>query len=456
MPDFDFQLMVIGAGPGGYAAALRGAQLGMKVVCIDKREALGGTCLNVGCIPSKALLQMSEEYHWMKRLKEGHSVFHLPDLSIDFPAMMQRKQQIVNGLVQDTAQQLKRQGIEKIHGEAQLIDSHTVAVSGKKISSQSIILAAGSEPISLPFLPFDDKQIVSSTGALSFDSAPDCLLVIGAGAIGLELASVYRRLGSRVIVIEMMPAIVSTMDHEISRAFLQLLKLQGIEFYLSAKVIGAERGSAGVKLSIELEGRRKIIEGDRVLVAVGRRAAAQGLGLDRCGIKTAPNGMIEIDNNFRTSQPHIYAIGDLVEGPMLAHKATHEGIAAVNCIAGLPASVNYAAIPNVVYTYPEAASVGFTEKEAQAAGIKPLIGKSYFRGNPRARCAGTEEGFVKVIGESGSGRLIGMHLLSAHASEMIAEGVVSISKRATLRDLAHAMHPHPTLSEAIMEASYIP
>jgi dihydrolipoamide dehydrogenase len=451
MSQHDFQVMVIGAGPGGYAAAVRAAQLGFKVVCIDKGSALGGACLHVGCIPSKALLQVSEQYDWIRSASSEFGI-HISELSLNFAFMMQRKQQIIDGLAKGIAQQFKQLGIEWVQGNAQFASPHAVIVGEKKISSAQIILAVGSEPIALPPLPFDEKRIVSSTGALSFEAVPGRLLIVGGGAIGLELASVYQRLGSQVAVVEMMPLIVPTMDLEVSKSFLQLLKRQGIEFYLSAKVTGAEIGPNLIKLQVEQEGRSVALEGDRVLVAVGRRPNLKQLGLEAAGIAVAANGMLRIDGNFRTSQPHIYAIGDIVEGPMLAHKASHEGIAVAEIIAGMPAEVNYATVPNVVYTHPEVAAVGLTEEEARAAGLELLIGKSYFRGNPRARCAGVAEGFVKVLAEARTKRLIGLHILSAHASEMISEGVVAINQRATLKEMARSMHPHPTLSEALMEA----
>jgi dihydrolipoamide dehydrogenase len=371
---------------------------------------------------------------------------------VDFAQLMQHKQQIVNGLVQDTAQQFKRYGVTRIQGAARFADTHTVVVQGKKISSRYLVLATGSAPIALPFLPFDETRVVSSTGALSFDSVPKRLLVIGGGAIGLELASVYQRLGSKIAIVEMMPAIVPGMDQEISRAFLQLLKKQGIQFYLQAKVTGAELSQEQVKISVEQEGKSFVLEGDRLLVAIGRKPDTKELGLEQIGIPLARNGMVPIDANFRTACPHILAIGDIVEGPMLAHKATQEGEAAIGVLAGRINTIQYASIPNVVYTSPEVAAVGFTEQEAQQAKITPLIGKIYMRGNPRAHCSGSEEGFVKVIGDFHTGRLIGMHFLCAHASEMIAEGVVALNSKATLEQLAHSSHPHPTLSESIMEA----
>jgi dihydrolipoamide dehydrogenase len=374
------------------------------------------------------------------------------NISLDFNQMMQRKQEIVNGLVQGIAGLFKQHKIERIIGNAKFLDPHSVDVAGKKISSDYIVIATGSEPIALPSLPFDENIVVSSTGALSFNNIPKRLLVVGGGSIGVELASVYQRLGTDVAIIEMKSSLIPMMDHSVSAAFLQLLKKQGIEFFLSAKVTEVERNEQGIKISVEQENKTLSLEGDRILVSVGRRPYVNGLELEKIGVLMDRNKMIQIDRNFRTSQPHIYAIGDVVEGPMLAHKASHEGIAAVEVIAGLPVKINYLAIPNVVYTNPEVASVGLTENEAVAAGIKPLIGKSFFRGNARARCTGTIDGFVKVIGDSHSRRLIGMHILAAHASEMITEGVVAINKHASLEELASSMHPHPTLSETVMEA----
>lgn len=448
----DYQVLVIGSGPGGYVAAIRAAQLGFKTACIEKMPTLGGTCLNVGCIPSKALLQSSESYDWITHHSSAQGI-DVKDVSFDFSAMMKRKEVVVKGLVDGVASHFKKRSIDRFQGEAKFTGPHEVDIGGKRITADSIIIATGSEPISLPFMPFDEERIVSSTGALSLPSVPEKLLVVGAGAIGVEIASVYARLGSAVTIVEMLDTVTPAMDAAVSRQLHSLLQKQGMEFYLGAKVKAAAVDKNQVTLTVEHAQKELKLAADVVLVAVGRRPYTKGLALDAAGIAVNSKGFIPVDGSFRTSQPHIYAIGDVIEGPMLAHRATHEGIAAAELIAGMPAAVNYMSIPNVIYTHPEAASVGFTEAEAKAAGLKLLTGTSYFRGNARARCSGDIEGFVKVIGESVTGRLVGMHIVGAHASELIAEGMIALDKKATLNDLVHACHAHPTLSEAVMEAA---
>lgn len=451
-----FDVMVIGGGPGGYVAAIRAAQLGFKTVCIDKRDTLGGVCLNVGCIPSKALLQSTENYEFFEKRAKEHGI-EAKGISIDFGSMMKRKEDIVASLVGSIANLFKQHKVAWIKGKARFVSSHAVEVQAEDgvltVEAGNIVIATGSEPVALPFLPYDEKTVVTSTGALSLSAPPQRLVVIGAGAIGLELASVYQRLGSQATVVEMLDRVAPTMDQAVSRQLLQVLKKQGIGFYLGAKVTGASPQGNGMVVDVEHEHKQLKLEADVVLVAVGRRPFTEGLGLDAAGVVVDGKGFIVVDDNFRTAQPHIYAIGDVIEGAMLAHKASHEGIAAVEIIAGKHPHLNYMSIPNVIYTHPEVASVGLTEAEAKQAGLAIKTGTSFFRGNGRARCAGEVDGFVKVIGEAATDRLIGMHIIGPHASEMIGEGVVAIEKRATLADLAGACHAHPTLSETIMEAS---
>lgn len=452
----EYDIAIIGSGPGGYVAAIRAAQLGFKTVCIEKEKTLGGTCLNIGCIPSKALLQSSEYYELMQKEAKDHGI-GFKDLSFNFPQMMDRKAKVVKSLVDGVASLFKKNNVTRLEGSARLIDSHSLDVAnGKgntKVEAENIILATGSEPVPLPFLPFDEKVVVSSTGALEFPSVPKTILVVGAGVIGVELASVYNRLGSKVIVVEMLDRICFPMDLTLSKTLLSVLKKQGIDFYLSAKVTKAQSGQGGVTLTVNIDQKDVAMDANVALVAIGRRPYTKGLGLDKVDIKTTKKGFVEVDSNFRTSQPNIYAIGDLVEGPMLAHKASEEGIAAVEIIAGLKPHVNYLAIPSVVYTHPEAASVGFSEEEALASGLELKIGTSFFRGNPRARCGGYTEGLVKIIGEALTGRLAGLHIVGPHASEMIAEGVMAMEKGMTLEEIANASHAHPTLTEAIKEAA---
>jgi dihydrolipoamide dehydrogenase len=451
MENNEFQVIVIGSGPGGYVAAIRAAQLGLKVACVEKMETLGGTCLNVGCIPSKALLHSSESYEWASKYSKEQGVI-IPNVSFDFNEMMKRKEGVVELLVGGVASHFKKHQITRLKGTARFINSHEIEVDGKRYRSENFIIATGSEPIALPFLPFDETVVLSSTGALSLSRVPKKMAVIGAGSIGVELASVYRRLGAEVTIVEMLDVITPTMDKALSKQLLQTLKKQGIEFLLGAKVAGATVLDKNVTLLVEHEGKSVSVAADVVLVSVGRKPYTKGLDLSAAGISLSPKGLIDVDANFRTSQSNIYAIGDVIDGPMLAHKASHEGIAVAEIIAGLNPSLNYMSIPNVVYTHPEVASVGLTETEAQDAGLQLIIGTSYFRGNGRARCTGEIEGFVKVIGDAKSGRLLGLHIIGSHASELIAEGMIALDKKATISDLVHACHAHPTLSETIMEA----
>lgn len=451
-----YDLVVIGSGPGGYVAAVRAAQLGLKTACIEKDPRLGGTCLNVGCIPSKTLLYSSEHYEWIKKESEQQGI-DVKDVSFSLDRMMERKNQVVKGLTDSVAVLFKKHDITCIEGTAQLKSSHLIEVQGKKskqiVEASNIILATGSEPAPLPFLPFDEKTVLSSTGALALSAVPKRLIVIGAGIIGVELASVYNRLGSKVTLIEMLDTICTGMDHSITRMLQQILKKQGLEFHLGAKVLKADKTNEGIILSVEENGLTNTYTGDAVLVAVGRRPYTKGLNLNEFGIAVDSKGFVTVDSNFRTSLPHIYAIGDIIEGPMLAHKASEEGVAVAEIIAGREPHLNYLAIPNVIYTHPEVAAVGMTESEARALGLELKIGTCQFRANARARCTGYLEGVVKVIGESSSGRLIGMHILGPAASEMIGEGVIAIEKKATLQEIGRASHAHPTLSESIKEAS---
>lgn len=451
-----YDVAVIGSGPGGYVAALRAAQLGMRVVCIEKSATFGGTCLNVGCIPSKALLQSSEQYAFLQHDAEKHGLL-FKGLSFDFSKMQQRKSDIVQGLVSGIAGLFLQNRIATCQGSAQFTSPTTVMVSGehetREIEAKWFILATGSEPIPLPFLPFDEQRVISSTGALNLTAPPKKLLLIGAGVIGVELASVYKRLGSEVVIVEMLDEICPTMDKTISKTLLQTLKKQGLIFHLGTKVIAAKSKNKQVSLEIETAGKKESLVGDVALVAIGRRPFCRGLELGTAGIELSPKGFVPVDGFFRTVQPHIFAIGDLIEGPMLAHRASEEGVAVAEIIAGKAPHVNYMAIPSVIYTFPEVAAVGFTEQEALGYGLKLKIGTSYFKGNARARCIGATDGLVKIIAEKESGRLLGLHIIGPFASEMIGEGVIALNKHATISDIAYASHAHPTLSEAILEAA---
>lgn len=444
----DYDVIVIGAGPGGYVAAIRCAQLGLKTACIESRKTLGGTCLNVGCIPSKTLLQSTEYYELLAKKADEHGLT-VKEAGYDFKKMMQRKEEVVKGLVDGIASLFKKNKIDWIEGKARFSGENEVEVEGKKYSASNFILATGSDSIELPFLPFDEKVVVSSTGALAFKKVPEKLVVIGGGVIGVELASVYSRLGSKVTVIELMDVICPGMDAIVSKTLLQSLKKQGIQFELGAKVQKGEKKKNGIAITYN----DQEIEADAALVAVGRKPYTEGLGLGEVGIETDKRGFIPVDGLFRTKHSHIYAIGDIVDGPMLAHRASEEGIAAAEIIAGHKPHINYMAIPNVVYTHPEVATVGLTEKEAKEGGLEVITGTAYFRGNPRARCSADTDGAVKVIGDKASGRLVGLHIVGPHASEMIGEGVVAIEAKMSVEALARASHAHPTLSEAIMEAA---
>jgi len=450
-----YDVAVIGSGPGGYVAAIRASQLGMKVVCIEKSPTFGGTCLNIGCIPSKALLNDSELYE--RVLKEGKTHGLLcSSLSIDFPAMMQRKSAVVKANTDGVAFLFKKNKIHTIQGEARLRSATEIQVGTEILSAKNIILATGSEPIGLPFLPFDEKRIITSTGALALEKIPKKLAVIGAGVIGVELASVYRRLGSEVVVVEMLGEICSGLDETILRSFTQILQKQGLVFHLNAQVKDGAINSKKISLTVaKNEEAPFTIEADTVLVAIGRRPFTKNLGLETIGIAVTDRGQVSVNGLFQTNIPNIYAIGDLIEGPMLAHKASEEGVAAAEIIAGRTPHVNYAAIPNIIYTYPEVAALGFTEKEAKEAHLDIFTGTCPFRSNPRARCMGELEGLVKVIGEKTSGQLIGMHILGPMASELIAEGMLAIEKKATVEQLANSPNGHPTLSEAVKEACLV-
>ncbi|MBS0626199.1 MAG: dihydrolipoyl dehydrogenase [Verrucomicrobia bacterium] len=443
-----YDVAVIGSGPGGYVAAIRCAQLGLKTACIEKNPTLGGTCLNVGCIPSKALLH-SSEFYWKLQHEGAKHGLQYSSLHYDWNTIQARKDQVVSGFTKGIDGLFKKNKVDWIAGHATLKSPTTIAVGAQTIEAKSIILATGSEPIPLPFLPFDEKKILSSTGALALSSVPKKLLIVGAGIIGVELGSVYNRLGSEVTFIEFLDRICPGFDLEISKHLLKTFTSQKMTFHLSHKVVSAQNTT----LTVQGPEGEKQFTGDAVLVAVGRRPYSDKLGLDSVGIQKDPKGFIPIDASFRTSQPNIFAIGDLVEGPMLAHKASEEGIAVAELIAGHRPTIDYLAIPNVAYTHPEVASVGLTEEEAKSRQINYKTGKFPFKANSRARCTGDDEGFVKMIADAATHRLIGVHIVGPHASELIAEAVLAIQLRATVDQLADTCHAHPTLSEALKEAA---
>lgn len=460
-----FDLVVIGSGPGGYTAAARAAQLGLKTACIEKSPRLGGVCLNVGCIPSKTLLDASEYYHLAREKFSEHGI-KTGKLGIDLPAMMARKTRVIESLTDNVHALLTGRKVTIIPGEARVVDRDRVAVSvdpeksGKpqtrELETKAILLATGSRPAAVPGFPFDGEKIVSSTEALAFASVPKHLIIVGGGYIGLELGSVWCRLGARVTTIEMLPQIAGTLDGQIARTLMRLLTRQGISFRMGAKVTGAKSSPKTVQVTISTDGKEEHIRGDRVLVAVGRRPNTQNLGLGEIGVRIdARTGHIPVDANFQSNIPGIYAIGDIIAGPMLAHKASAEGIAAVEGIAGLPADMNYDAIPSIIYTWPEVAAVGLTEEQTREREIPHCIGSFPFSGTGRARCMGETDGFVKLISHAKTDRLLGAHIIGPRASDMISECVLAMEFGASTEDIARTIHGHPTFAEALQEAALV-
>lgn len=453
MSDTLFDLVVIGGGPAGYTGAIRAAQLGMKVACIEKRSTLGGTCLNVGCIPSKAMLDMSEKFEDAK-LHFSDIGINTSKLELDLTKMLGRKNKVVSDLCKGIESLFAKNKIQKIVGTATITSATTIKVDGKEIAAKNILIATGSEVATLPGIEIDEKNIVSSTGALDFSSVPKHLVVIGGGYIGLELGSVWRRLGSEVTVVEYFNKIVPALDAELGTQFTKILEKQGMKLCLSTKVVKANSKENSVDLIVTpSEGGGEItISADKVLVSVGRRPFTDNLGLEEIGVERDERGYIKVDQNFRTKFSNIYAVGDVIPGPMLAHKAEEEAVAVAEIIAGQHGHVNYKVIPSVVYTWPEVASVGLTEEQAKTAGISYKIGKFPFLANSRARATGNIDGFVKILVDATSDRIIGGHIIGPDAGTMIAELALAMEFFASSEDVARTCHAHPTLSEAIKEA----
>jgi dihydrolipoamide dehydrogenase len=458
-----YDLVIIGSGPGGYMAAVRAAQLKMTVACVEKEPSLGGVCLNVGCIPSKALLDSTEYYHLAANRFKEHGIA-AEKITVDLAAMMARKEKVVRTLTKGVEGLLKRHKVTVVPGTGALVDgTHvrvtTVSESGEKtgeivLEAKTILLATGSEPVQVPGLEFDGRHIIHSTHALRLEEVPRHLGIVGGGYIGLELGSVWRRLGAEVTVIEMLPAITSTMDGQVSRTLQRVLSRQGLAFRLNSRVTGATIDDNRVTVSVASGQTEDTITVDRLLVAVGRRPLTRGLNLEAVGIRTDDrSGRVVVNESYRTTVQTVYAIGDLIDGPMLAHKASAEGIAAVEIMAGLYGQVNYDAIPAIVYTWPEAASVGMTEEQIKEKGIDYRAGTYPFTGNGRAVCMGESEGFVKVLAAKKTDRILGIHIVGPRASEMIAEAVLAMEFSASAEDLARTVHGHPTLCEALMEAA---
>jgi dihydrolipoamide dehydrogenase len=453
-----FDLVIIGSGPGGYVAAVRATQLGLKTAVVEKGSRLGGVCLNVGCIPSKALLDSSEYYH-LARDRFAEYGIKTGKVTLDLPAMLARKDKVVADLTENVRKLLEGNNVEIVHGTASVPAPGTVEVdTGKKkrttLSAKHIMLATGSEPMEVKGLEFDGKHIVSSTEALSFNTVPKNLCVVGGGYIGLELGSVWSRLGSTVTVIEMLPKIATTLDGQVGRTLERILKRQGMAFKLKTRVVEAKVVRNKVNAVLESGGKTEKMTFDRLLVSIGRRPLTRGLGIEDLGVATDPQtGQILVDETYRTSIDGIYAIGDLVPGPMLAHKASAEGIAAVECMAGHAGEVNYDTIPAVVYTWPEVASVGLTEEQVREKEIPYCVGSFPFSGAGRARCMGETDGFVKLISHGKTDRILGVHIIGPRAADMIAECVLALEFGASSEDLSRTIHGHPTFAEALQEAA---
>ncbi len=449
-----FDVIVIGAGPGGYVCALRAAQLGLKVACVEKRATLGGTCLNIGCIPSKALLQSSENFHAAQSALADHGVM-VKGIALDLARMQARKEEVVSANVKGVEFLFKKNKVTWLKGAARISRPGVVAVDGAEYAAKHIVIATGSESVPLPGVEVDETRIVTSTGGLALDAVPKHLVVIGGGYIGLELGSVWRRLGAEVTVIEFLDRLVPTMDGEISKAFERILAKQGMKFRLQTKVTGARVEKKTVILSLEPAkgGKAEEISADIVLLAIGRRPYVEGLGLAEIGVARDERGRIKTDEHYATSVAGIYAIGDVIAGPMLAHKAEEEGVALAEILAGQAGHVNYGAIPGVVYTWPEAACVGATEESLREAGTAYRVGKFPFTANGRARAMGETEGFVKLLADEKTDRLLGAHIIGPDAGTLIAELVTAIEFGASAEDVARTSHAHPSLSEAVKEAA---
>jgi dihydrolipoamide dehydrogenase len=454
-----YDLIVIGSGPGGYVCAIRAAQLGMKTAVVEKDKTFGGTCLNVGCIPSKALLHASELFE-----EAGHSFgkmgIGVGTPKLDLAAMMKFKDEGVDGNVKGVAFLFKKNKVESFQGSGRIAGPGKVEVKGadgktQALETKNIVIATGSDVARLKGIEIDEKRVVSSTGALVLDKVPQKLLVVGAGVIGLELGSVWRRLGSEVQVVEFLDRIVPGIDLDVAKSFQRILEKQGITFKLSSKVTGVDTTGKRLKATVEpaAGGAAETIEADVVLVAIGRVPYTQGLGLDEAGVKKDNRGRVEVDAHFATNVQGIYAIGDVITGPMLAHKAEDEGVAVAEILAGQAGHVNYDVIPNVIYTFPELASVGKSEEELKAAGVAYNVGKFPFTANGRAKVNMQTDGFVKILADARTDRVLGVHILGPDAGNMIAEAAVAMEFGAAAEDIARTCHAHPTLTEAVKEAA---
>ena len=452
-----FQAVVIGGGPGGYVCAIRLAQLGLKTACIESRGSLGGTCLNVGCIPSKSLLNLSEEFHKVKNL--SNKGIEVGEVKLNLDKMMKSKEKAVTVLTKGVEFLLKKNKVTYYKGVGSFKSKNEISIidtdnNETLIFSEKVIIATGSVPVALPGISFDEKIIVSSTGVLKLDKVPKKLMVVGGGYIGLEMGSVWSRLGSEVHVVEFLDHITPGMDKEISDEFMKILKKQGIKFHMQHKVEKiTKKNSSAIVLTIDKDGNRKDFDCDVVLVSVGRKPNTEGLNLEKIGLNLDDKNRIQTDKNFKTNLENIYAIGDVITGPMLAHKAEDEGIAVAENIAGQSGHVNYDTIPGVIYTTPEVASIGKTEEQLKESNIKYKIGKFSFMANSRAKAIDDTEGFVKILADEKTDKVLGAHLIGPHAGELIAEIGVAMEFGASSEDIARTCHAHPTFSEAVKEAA---
>ncbi len=458
MSERSFDVVVIGGGPGGYVAAIRAAQLGLTAACIDERESLGGTCLNIGCIPSKALLQSSEKYH---EVREGLAIHGIApgDVKLDLAAMMRRKSAVVDSLTGGVDALFRKNKVTRFRGHGRLAGDGRVRITGEdgdtEVSAGAVILATGSDTVALPGVELDERTIVSSAGALALREVPAHLVVIGAGYIGLEMGSVWRRLGARVTCIEAVDRVLPGLDSDLSRAAHQEFQAQGFDFRLGTTVAGARHRTGSIRLGLERPGEsgEAALDCDVVLVAVGRRPNTTGLGLDEASVQVDGKGFVKVDREYRTSIRTVYAIGDVIGEPMLAHKAQDEGVACANIIAGRSGYVNYRAIPSIIYTSPAIASVGNTEDELKEAEVDYRVGRFPFRSNGRAKCNADERGFVKILADRSSNTILGAHVFGREADTLIHEIVAAIQFGASAEELGQMCHGHPTLDEAVREAS---
>ncbi|EHQ26635.1 dihydrolipoyl dehydrogenase [Mucilaginibacter paludis] len=453
-----YDVIVIGSGPGGYVAAIRCAQLGLKTACIEKYPTFGGTCLNVGCIPSKALLDSSEHYHNAAHTFETHGI-QLKDLKVNMPQMIKRKNEVVASNTAGITYLFKKNKITSYQGMGSFVDKNTIKIkkpdgSEETITGKNVIIATGSKPSALPFLPIDKKRIITSTEALTLTEVPKHMILIGGGVIGLELGSVYARLGAKVSVIEFMDGIIPTMDKGLGKELQKVLTKLGMEFYLGHKVTGASVKGKEVTVNFDNpKGEKMELKGDYCLVAVGRVAYTDSLGLENIGLTVEERGRkITVDEHLETSVKGVYAIGDVVRGAMLAHKAEDEGTFVAETIAGQKPHINYSLIPGVVYTWPEVASVGYTEEQLKEKGVKYKTGSFPFKASGRAKASGDTDGFVKVLADSTTDEILGVHMIGPRAADMIAEAVVAMEYRASAEDISRMSHAHPTYTEAMREA----